>query len=247
MGSTDFFDDDLIRQRDRATRIKMGPGDEPAPAKGGGAEEGVSRQVSDFNLTRMARHKQEVDEQATRALQEIEVLRKRQEQLEQEKRELEDARRKQEDFERGKREVTGSLQRSLTMLERDYLETQRQLELMASTRGRFRELLSELESIQEDAWPEDRVHEELLRGLAVVEEAREDYNKSMARLDAVSQGRGPGSEEVAAVRFESRGSGGDGTSVMYWLKVGLGVTGPLAGTLVVLFLIYLMLALNGWL
>jgi hypothetical protein len=130
MSGTDFFDDDLVRQRESAKRIRMGPGDEPVePMAGEGGEMG-GRGVGELNLTRMARHRKEVDNQASVATQELERLRKRQEQLEMEKRELEELRRKHEEYGRGKREIMDHLKRSLVGLERREVETQRSLELL---------------------------------------------------------------------------------------------------------------------
>ena len=100
MANTDFFDDDLIKQRDAAKRIRLGPGDEPVGTLPPAApsDEVPVRAVSDFNLTRMAKHKQEVEGQMAHAAQELERLRARQEGLEREKRDLEDVRRKQEEY-----------------------------------------------------------------------------------------------------------------------------------------------------
>jgi DNA repair exonuclease SbcCD nuclease subunit len=246
--ANDFYDDDLIRQRDRATRIKMGPGDEPAP-RDPVNDDAVGRGVSELNLTRMARHKQDVDTQATRAMQELEVLRKRQEQLEIEKRELEEFKRKSEEFERGKRDMVANIKRSITALERDEMETQRMLDLLESNRGRFKTLLEDLEDIDEQSWTDETIRVELTRALGVIEDARVEYNKAIAKIDAAKSERPGGRSEPGAgpVVFEDAASGSDGKSFGYWLVAGAGFTLPLVITLVVLYLVYAIMTMNGFL
>ena len=62
---TDFFDDDLVKKRDAeigVKNIKFGPGGAPAKAEPGASSDLPARPVSDINLTRMARHKEQVEE-----------------------------------------------------------------------------------------------------------------------------------------------------------------------------------------
>ncbi|HMP75551.1 MAG TPA: hypothetical protein PKE12_04565 [Kiritimatiellia bacterium] len=249
MSGTDFFDDDLVRQRDSAKRIKMGPGDEPVESMGDPMEgsDVPVRPVSDFNLTRMARHRKEVDTQSANAAQELERLRKRQEQLEQEKRELEDIRKRQDEYERGKREITEQLKRSLVSLERREVEAQRMVELVAATRGRFKELLAVVEQLQEEGWPEDRIRDELARSLGVLEQARLEYSKGMAKLDAAK----PEAPSVAAgqpaILFDEREPGADeDRTFSYWLKVGFAVSLPLTVAIVVLGLLFFFAMSSGY-
>ncbi len=248
MAGSDFFDDDLIRQRDRANRIKMGPGDEPTAAREAAADEPAGRQVSDLNLTRMARHKQEVDSQTTRAMQELELLRKRQEQLESEKRELEEFKRKSEEFERGRRDVIANIRRSLSSIERDELETQRLLELLQGTQTRFKSLLANVEDIKEQSWSEENIRVELTRALGMIEDARMEFNRSVAKIEAVKSERSgaPASAAPAPVLFDDTSSSYDhDKSFSHWLKIGAAFSLPLIITLVVLGVVYMGLLMSG--
>jgi hypothetical protein len=249
MAGNDFYDDDLIRQRDRANRIKMGPGDEPAAsARDAGGDDALSRPVSDLNLTRMARHKQDVDTQATRAMQELELLRKRQEQLELEKRDLEEFKRKSEEFERGKRDIIANIKRSLTAIERDEIEAQRMQELLEGTRNRFKVLLSDLDSIKEQSWSEENIREELTRALGTIEDARIEFNRSVAKIDTVKSERGgAATSSPSPVLFDDHGSMSFDTDKTfgYWLKVGTAFSLPLMLTLIVLAIVYFGLAMTG--
>jgi DNA repair exonuclease SbcCD ATPase subunit len=246
MAGNDFYDDDLIRQRDRAARIKMGPGDEPAPPRES-ADDAMGRPISDLNLTRMARHKQDVDSEATRRLQEIELLKKRQEQLEMEKRELEEFKHKTEEFERGKREVMAGIKRSLTTLERDEMDARRLTELLESTRARFKVLLADLDDLKEQAWSDETIREELARALGVIEDARMEYNKATAKVEAVkAEKSGSAAALSSPVMFEDAASGADHPhDFAHWLKIGVAVSLPLIVTLVILAVIYFFGSLNA--
>lgn len=250
MAGTDFFDDDLVRQRESAKRIKMGPGDEPAEMMddAGGSSDIPSRPVGELNLTRMARHRKEVENQASIATQELDRLRKRQEELESEKRNLEEMRRKHEDYGRGKREMMDHLRRTLGSLERKELEAQRLGELLGSTRGRFKEMLATIEALKEENWPEDRIRDELNRSLGVIEEARMEYNKAMAKIEALKGEAQPApAASSPAVVFEDRYSGGgEDHSFSHWLKIGFAVSLPLSATLLLLALLYAVAIFSGW-
>jgi len=247
MSGTDFFDDDLVRQRESAKRIKMGPGDEPVESLGDPASSSdvPGRPVSDFNLTRIARHRKEVDNQAATATQELERLRKRQEQLEGEKRNLEDLQRKHDEYHRGKREMIDHLRRSLAGLERKEVEAQRLTELLTATRQNFRELLAEIEGLQEESWAEDQVRDELNRSLGLIETARMEYNKSMARIDAVKSDAPAAAPNQPAVLFEERGGGDEEKSFGHWFKVGLAASLPVTIALILVAVLFLVAMLNG--
>ncbi len=246
MANRDFIDEDLIKPRDEVRRIKMGPGDEPVPPAGDAPPpDGPVRRVSDLDLPLMARHKQQVEQDTARTTEELERLRQRQEQLERAKRELEDARRKQTDYERGRQELVEHLSQSLITIERQEIKTEQLVELLSGTRKRFRELLDDVQSIRDDAWPEASVRDEIGKALVMVNDARLEYNKAMARIESALGGRegaapagvNPVVFEDAAPRREApRGFG-------YWLGVGFAVTLPLVATLVglaVLFVLYTM-------
>lgn len=249
MPGTDFFDDDLTRPRAAAPRTSA-PREDAVETLGaaGAADEVPVRAISDLNLTRMARHKQQVTEQSAAALQELEKLRKRQEQLEQEKRDLEDLRRKHDDFDRGKREMSDHLKRSLVSLEREEVEYGRLVELLGTTRKRFKALLTALEEIKEEGWAEPEIREQLNRSLGIIEDTRMEYNKAIAKIDAVKGGdKGPSTQATggSAVLFEERAPMED-RPFGFWVKVGLAVSLPVVITLLLLGLLFLLGSSRGW-
>lgn len=250
MPGTDFFDDDLVRQRSAARAPVPSRADDAVETlgQGGAADDVPVRAISDLNLTRMARHKHQVTEQSSVALQELERLKKRQEELEQEKRELEDLRRKHDDFDRGKREMTDHLKRSLVSLEREEVEYGRLVEQLAATRKRFKALLGQLEEIKEESWAEEEIREQLNRSLGIIEDTRMEYNKALGKIDAVKGGeKAPAGTASApsAILYEDRAPTED-KPFSFWLKVGLAVSMPVVVTLAVLALLFMLGASRGW-
>lgn len=242
MSGMDFIDDDLVRQREAAKRVKLGPGDEPAvPLEQAPPDEVPVRPISDFNLTRMARHKQELDEKTAQSMQELDRLRQRQKEIEQEKRDLEEQRRKQEEYERGKRELIERFSQSLVTLEKEEIQAERLTELLAATRKRFKLMLAELQEINEESWPVEAFREQLSRALSIVENARAEYNKSMARLEAIQGEKAPAAERTPLVFERPHPITPEERSFGQWVKIGLALSLPLLAMLVALVIALVLL------
>lgn len=246
MPNTDFFDDDLVKQRDAARKIKLPLGDEPLGTVGDipAGEEVPVRPLSDFNLTRMAKHKHEVNDQVVQAMEELERLRKRQEDLEREKQELEDLRRKQEEYERGKREMIERFTQSLVTLEKDELQAERMGELLGATRKRFKNMLNEIQSIAEEGWPEETIRDELNKALTLIEDARMEFNKAMSRIEGAGGEKQAPAHHAAALQ-EGLPYREPDRSFGYWLKAGIAITLPLIIVILAVAAVYFLLRSNG--
>lgn len=191
---------------------------------------------------RMARHRDDVTQQVTGAVSEIERLRIRQEELEREKKALEELTRKQVDYEAGKRDMIEKLNRSLILLEKEETQAERLVELLAETRGKFQETLADLKSINEQAWGDSGFREELSRALAKVEAAKDLYKRALSKIDASSWHKAGGRSEALP---EAPRDAAPDRSFGYWVKVGLAVSLPVIVVLVLLFLGYLA-ATGNW-
>lgn len=224
----DFFDEDLLPEREPVNRSEEQDGV-------------VVRQISDLNLGRMVRQKHEMASQIAGTASEIEKLRRRQNELEEERSQIQKLSERQSGYETGKKDVLEKLERGMVLLSKQEQDAARLAELLAATRRRFGETLSELREIDEDAWDDDDFEAELNRGLALVENARAVFKTAEARIEAE---RGPESlapgvsalvDPVAPARREWPRFG-------YWLKVGVAVTLPLIAAAIILYVInyYLM-------
>jgi hypothetical protein len=227
--STDFFDDDLLRSQ------RSGEED-PEESNALPAEP-----LSDVNLSRMVRQKEELNAQMAEAVKEIESLRRRQEGLERERTGLEELAQQQDLYESGKKDIREKLARGVVALEKEERLATQLVELFSTVRTRFHEALNEVEAIDEEAWPEDNFQGELNKALAIVEEARTMYGKAQAKIDAAKwpdaaddRGRGLPLGEVGREIGREKG-------FAYWLKVGVAVTLPLSIVLAVLFALFLFL------
>ena len=220
MAGTDFVDEDLHTHEPGRRRPVGGPG---------GDEEGnsLNRPVSDLNLSRMGRHRAEVENRVAHSAEELDQLRMREEALERERRDLEALRSSQAAYEAGRKDITERLQRSLVMLDREQTRAERRLELLQATRGDFQSMLDEMQAIDDETWRDDEVRDELAKCLVLIEECDKSYTRSMARV----------TEELRHDRRvkSSAGGGNDGwPSPGYWFRVGWLVSVPILILAVVL-------------
>jgi chromosome segregation ATPase len=125
-------------------------------------------------------------------------LRRQQEEIERQKRELEELSRKQRDFDEGRRDIVEKLTRGLILLERHEEEAKRELEQIKIVRDNFSEHLQQTETLNPSEVPDEELAGELTRALARVEQAKNMFSQSRARLAALRQ-----TEEGSAAEFAS--------------------------------------------
>lgn len=235
---TDFFDDDLIRQREAALKIKL---DDPAAAPRDGhipsSRDLPNRPVSDLTLTHLARHKQEVTDQMVDKAQELDRLRARQEELERERRLLEELRQKQEAFDSGRRELKTRLQEALVRMEKDQLQADRLSQLLEETRAQFNDRLATVAALNEDDWTNDTLLDELNKALATLENVRADYNKALAKLEAVQPHAADAPRPLA---FSAATPAPAAHTFAYWWRAGFAFLLPFMVFVALLFFIGLL-------
>ena len=237
MTATDFFDDDL----------RKGLGSARREQSKSGADESHGTGVADPGGNRMVRHKEELDSQVAHAMEELERLRTRQQNLERQKQQLEELRSAEQDYDTGKRELVTHLNKSLVTLEKDQLEAAKLEEMLGTTRRRFKELQAELEDLDEEAWPEDQLREELDKALVRIEHVRVEYNKGLARINTAMEdvSRGMGTHEPAPFGARTE-TGPAGWGFGRWFKIGFAFSLPILLT-IALVLLYLYLRQAGYL
>ena len=178
------------------------------------------------------------------AVSEIERLRRRQQELEQEKAELEEMARKQRDYEQGKREMIAHLGEGIMALEKKEIQTAQLMEIIVATRSRFRTSLEELEKLDEERWPDAQFREELYKALAIVDDARMEYNKALAKIEILESGS-------SSIMETTRPASPDGGAFMAgitkrnftdWLKIGFALSLPLIALVVFLALAHLLMS-----
>ncbi len=229
----DFFDEDLVETRSAR------PATPASAPEAGGSSDLPSRPVSDLNLTRMARYREQRTVQLAEAAREAESIRRRLEELERERRQREEEVREADRFEKGRQEMLDRLAQALAKLDQQEMQAVRMAELLAATRQRFKEMQTQIRGIQEKEWDESRLREEITRALSIIEDARKEYGKAMARLEATSLGGGE--MEVQAAPLGGLGTvAGGPVSFGTWFRTGLAFFLPLMIFLGVLALAFLV-------
>jgi molecular chaperone GrpE (heat shock protein) len=185
---------------------------------GDGISQNIITPEGEANL---ARHKQELSEKVATAVKEIEELRQRQLELEREKSDLEELKRRQEEYESGKKELIENLGRALVLLEKEEEQTIQLREILAQTRGRFRDMLGDLRKIDESTWQSQNFRSELMKSIAMIESTRAEYRRSLARIEAMTSQRSALSREIMQTGIATSHEQVPG--ILYWLKAGLGI------------------------
>lgn len=230
--STDFFDSDLRRDQ----RV-------PAVAAPESVEQPPDT-ISAHAISRLVLEKHERTTQMAGAVQEIELLRSRQRELEKEKDNLEALTRKQETYEREKREVVANLERSLVMLDKQIGEAMRAADLMTAVRQRFDESLQELKQINENSWHASQFEMELNKAAVVVDQALGQYKNGLSKVNASGWFRAAAA--TAAVEFEpGLGATSHPKGFRDWLVAGLAFSLPLILLIAVCFGTWLALSGHG--
>jgi hypothetical protein len=155
---TDFVDRDVEAGRAKRTSAAGSPPTVASP-------------VTTRPLTR-----EELEVKAGETQSRIAELKRAQEELERERAVLEEARRRRSEFEAGRSEMTTHLTRGIELLEKVEFTARRDAEQMAKTLAGFREALSKVQAINENAWTTENWSSELTRALTSIENARMEWN-----------------------------------------------------------------------
>jgi len=113
-------------------------------------------------------------------------LKRTQEELERERAGLEELRRRQMEFQTGRQEMAQHLTRGSGLLEEAELATRREADQMSKSLAEFRQALSKIQSINEQAWNQENVNVELTRALTVIENARMEWNAARLKFPVLS-------------------------------------------------------------
>lgn len=233
---TDFFDDDLAQRRGAVKSTSLGSG--PDGMMNLKTDDSAGRPLSDLSLTRMARHREEINTQKASAKLHIERLKQKQSEMEREEQMLADLLEKQDQYERGKQEMQDRLAESLVSLQKLGDHAARQVEVYFTTRDRLAADLEELQKINDSEWADECFREELNKAVVQIDSIRSDFVKVQATIEAVGgpvklfddSVRKAGLLEDNEFAPEVRGFG-------HWLKVGFAVSLPVMVTIVVAVLV----------
>jgi len=225
--STEFFDDDLLKAQDLSIKTP--------DAKSYSSV----RPISEAGLSRMMRQKEDMSNQMAGAVKEIEQLKMKQVDLEKEKNELEALARRQDDYQKNKQDIVEKITKSLILIEKEEVNAARMAELLSVMSSRFKDSLAELQKIDEGSWTDDNYQMEINKAQVLVEDARNLYQKAMAKIDAA------GWKETSMETSTASSSAGilagiEGSSDMKTLmRTGFAVCLPLMVFILIIFVLWL--------
>ena len=178
---------------------------------------------------------EEVDTKVTELQNKLSELKRRQNELERERSGLEETRRRQLEFTNGREEMVRHLTRGISLLEQSEFAARQQAEQMSKSLVDLREALVRIQSIQELAWTQDNFNAELTRALALIENARMEWNSAQLKFNVLS-----GALEEMPPTVSSRANPfTDGLAQKDFLEVcrlGLAITWPIAVGALAIFL-----------
>lgn len=128
----------------------------------------------------------EVDSKVGETQQKLAELKRVQEELERERAGLEETRRRQIEFQTGRQETIQSLTRGVGLLEEAEFAARRDAEQMAKSLADMRAALGKVEATNEAAWTKENFPVELTRALAIVENARMEWNSARLKFPVLS-------------------------------------------------------------
>ncbi len=238
---TDFFDEDLAQRRGANKTSALGGG--PDGMISMKSDDPAGRPLSDLSLTRMARHREELNTQKASAKLHVERLKQKQSEMEREEQMIADLLEKQDQYERGKQEMQDRLAESLVSLQKMGDHAARQVEVYFTTRDRLAADLEELQKINDTEWADEVLRDELNKAVVQIDTIRSDFVKAQATIEAVG---GPirlfDEQSHKANAFEEDEFAPSSKGFAHWLKQGFAFSLPLILTIVVAVII---LAVKG--
>lgn len=160
---------------------------------------------------------EDFESQLARTQEELLQLRHQARVVERRKEELEEMTRKEREYTRGRAELHEKLSGMLVTLERTSVETQRRLEIVLQSRDDLSRHYRALSSIVIEDWNAPGVVEQADHALAVINDARADFERVSARAafcfpDAATDALAPSTQPQ---------------DFRYWLRSGFAFTLPL--------------------
>lgn len=166
---------------------------------------------------------EDLGEEVQKTNAELDKLKRQLGDIEKQKLKLEELKRRQDELEAGRSEMMDKLTRSLVVVQRGTEEAQKRLEQLTVIHNSFTQHLHQIESINPRMWGAAELPRELSTALSLVDDARADYAKAQARIDADA----PLEAGVHASGYESEYGYAEERGFSYWLKSGVAFLLPL--------------------
>ena len=173
----------------RAVSVPPVSHDASAYSSGGGFHQNYDDDTQDdlvLPADSMSMAPENLAERVQTTQQRLSVLRAEAEALEKEKLQFEALSRQQKDFMQGRAEMAEKLGRSIAMLDRETYEAQKRVEQLLVIKDSFHQHLDVVESLNPEQWNPQELQHDLTRALGIIEDAREEYLKAIARVQMLT-------------------------------------------------------------
>lgn len=130
--------------------------------------------------------REEVDSKVGETQQKLAELKRVQEELERERSALEETRRRQMEYQTGRQETLQNLTRGVQLLEEAEFASRREAEQMARTLADLKDALAKVSATNDQSWTKDNFSVELTRSLAIIENARMEWNSAQLKFEVLS-------------------------------------------------------------
>jgi hypothetical protein len=170
--------------------------------------------------------REELDSRAADTQQRLLELKRAQEELERERSTLEEARRRRTEFQTGREEMQQHLAHGVSLLEETEFNARRDAEQMARTLAELREALVKVQGIHDETWTQENYNVELARALAVIDNARMEWNA--ARLKWAVLNGPPTADNPSVAAEEPAPHSLASLGFLQLCRLGLAFTWPLA-------------------
>ena len=188
-------------------------------------------------------NREELEARVNETQQRLAELKLAQERLERERAALEEARRRRVELQTGREEMLHHLTRGIALLEQAEFKARQEAEQMAKTLADFQAALGNVQTINEETWTQEDWDVQLSRALAILENARMEWNSARLKWLVL--------DETVNAAAET-GEGGSATkkpllaprSFGELCKLGLAFTWPPAAIALLALVIFLVLLLR---
>lgn len=167
----------------------------------------------------------ELDAKVSETQQKLIELKRAQETLERERASLEESRRRQTEFQSGREEMLQHLTRGIGILEEAEFNARRDAEQMTKTLADFKDALSKVETLRQEAWTVETYQAELTRALTTLENARMEWNSARLKWPVLS-GAHADNDTPSNAKAPTPASLFAGQSFSQLCKLGLALTWP---------------------
>lgn len=223
--STEFIDGDLESSEPAARKVSSSP-------------DSISHVPYD------PRDPNNLREEAETYRKKISELQTEKEKLEKRTMMVEESRRKQLEFRQGRQELMVKLTRGIEILSENHKLRQQDLKVLEKNISELKDRLSTISDIQSKDWPDEDFESRLNDALVEIENSRMEWNRQLVKYPKILKSAISGPEEVILPEAV------DGTpleklplnghNLKYLCKLGLALTWPLAISILIVSILFII-------